>query len=536
MFGNTFSGIFGNIFLDMFNSIADGVYYVDRNKKIEYWNKGAENLTGLTSEDVTGKKCDEVLHYEDAAGLQLPSYEHPVVLCLQSSGSVVKDLVLLGKDTERRFVEEHSSPVFRDRKVVGAVSVLRDSRRMFPALETYLKNQRQERLVPICAWCKKIRLNDDSWKQLEKYLTDEGFGVFTHGMCPDCAENIFEKKVYLESYQKICKDISSSISLSEVLDLIVTNAVKVMNVKASMLRLLNKETQKLEVAAYYGLSEQYINKGPVDYDPTIFDALSGKAASTYDIIADPDAQYRRQAEDEGIRSILSIPVLFKKEVIGVLRMYTAEPIKYKPEDLRFMTAIAEQAAIAIMNAREFESTVSRAKEYLRAFEVVTKAVSSSLRLNEVLNLIVRKLPEVMSLKAATIRLLDESSQKLELVAAYGLSEQYLSRGAVDFEDNVREALQTRPVAMHDVTTDPKVHYQKEAGQEGIKSMLTLPIIVKGKVIGILRLLTATPRHFSDEDITFSSSLAEVCGTAIENAKMYEMLHLQSGDTRVQSNE
>ncbi len=518
--------MFGNIFLDMFNSIADGVYYVDRKKRISYWNKGAENLTGLTSEDVSGKKCDEVLHYEDATGLQLPSYEHPAVLCLQSAAPIVKDLILSGKDNEKKFIEEHCSPVFRDRKVVGAVSLLRDSRRMFPAVETYLKNQRQERLIPICAWCKKIRLNDDSWKQMEKYLTDEGFGVFTHGMCPECAENIFEKKIYLESYQNICKAISSSISLNEVLNLIVTNAVKVMNVKASMLRLLNKETQKLEVAAYYGLSEKYINKGPVDYEPTMFDALSGKAASTYDISADSGSKYRREAEEEGIRSSLSIPVMFKKEVIGVLRMYTSEPVKYKTEDLKFMTAIAEQAAIAIMNAREFESTVSRAKEYLRTFEDVTKAVGSSLRLNEVLNLIVRKLPEVMNLKAATIRLLDESSEKLELVAAYGLSEQYLARGPVDFEENVREALQTRPVAIHDVTTDPKVHYQKEAGQEGIKSMLTLPIIVKGKVIGVLRLLTGTPRHFSDEDITFSSSLAEVCGTAIENAKMYEMLKIK----------
>jgi len=526
--------MFGNIFLDIFNSMTDGVYYIDNKRRIEHWNKGAEILTGLTFKEVSGKTCDEVLHYEDSTGNRMPARDYPANMSLQSSRKVIKDIVFLRNDSEKRFIEEHSSPVFRNGKVVGAVSVLRDSHLIFPAVEAYFKDLRRERLIPICAWCKKIRLNDDSWKQIEKYLTDDGFGVFTHGMCPECAESIFEKKVYLESYQNICKAISSSISLNEVLNLIVTNAVKVMNVKASMLRLLNKETQKLEVAAYHGLSEQYINKGPVDYDPNIFDALSGKAASTYDISADSDAQYRRQAEAEGIRSILSIPVMFKKEVIGVLRMYTAEPIKYTTEDLKFMTAIAEQAAIAIMNAREFESTVSRAKEYLRAFEVVTKAVSSSLRLNEVLNLIVRTLPEVMNLKAATIRLLDESSKKLDLVAAYGLSEQYLARGPVDFEENVRHALQTGPVAIHDVTTDPKVHYQKEAGQEGIKSMLTLPIIVKGKIIGVLRLLTGTPRQFSEEDITFSSSLAEVCGTAIENAKMYEILHAQSGDARLQS--
>jgi len=311
-----------------------------------------------------------------------------------------------------------------------------------------------------------------------------------------------------------------------VLDLVVTNAVKVMNVKACMLRLLNKDTQKLEVAAYYGLSEKYVNKGPVDYDKSIEDALLGKAVSVYDITSDKNARYLKEAEEEGIRSILSIPVKFKKEVIGVLRMYTAEPVKYTEEDLRFMTAIAEQAAIAIINARTHESSLSKAREYLRVFVDVTKAVSSTLELNEVLDLIVKKLPEVMNLKAATIRLLDETGKKLELVAAYGLSERYLERGPVDLEENVREALQSKPVAIYDVTTDKRIHYQKEATEEGIKSMLTLPIISRGKVIGVLRLLTDKYRNFTEEDISFSASLAEVCGTAIENARMYEQLKSQ----------
>ncbi len=515
--------MFRKIDFTILDSISDGAYYISSSGKIEHWNRAAEALTGYTAEEAKKRNCEELLRYEDEAGAVLPGYEYPSALCLQSSRTVVKSLFVSGKGSEKKFVEEQASPVFKGGRITGAVSILRDNSRVFPLVESYVRKQRKDRLIPICAWCKQIRMGDDSWKQIEKYLTDEGFGVFTHGMCPDCAEKIFEKKVYLESYQNICKAISSSISLDEVLALIVTNAVKVMNVKACMLRLLNKETQKLEVAAHNGLSEKYVNKGPVDYDASIDDALSGKAVSIYDITSGADARYRGEVEAEGIRSILSIPVKFKKEVIGVLRMYTAEPVKYKSEDLKFMAAIAEQAAIAITNARTFETTVSRANEYLRVFEEVTKVVSSTLRLHEVLNLIVRKLPEAMSLKAATIRLLDGSKKTLELVAAHGLSEKYLARGPVDTEENVREALQVRPVAIYDVATDPKVHYQKEALQEGIKSMLTLPIVAKGTVIGVLRLLTSVPRRFSEEDISFSASLAEVCGTAIENAKMYEQL-------------
>jgi PAS domain S-box-containing protein len=515
--------MFRNIYFDILSHISDGVYYVDNKREIVFWNKGLEDITGYKAEEIRGKNCDEALHYEDETGTRLLVYEYPAVSCLQSAKTVVKNLFIVGRKNEKHYIEEQSSPVFKGEKIVGAVSVIRDNTRVFAAVESHIKSLRKNRLVPICAWCKKIKINENSWEQIEKHLTDEGFGVFTHGMCPDCADKIFEKKVYLESYQNISKAISSSLSLPEVLNLIVTNAVKVMNVKASMLRLLNKDTQQLEVAAYYGLSNSYVNKGPVEYDKSIEDALEGKAVSIYDITSDANAKYRADAEKDGIRSILSIPVKFKKEVIGVLRMYTSEPVKYKDEDLKFMTAIAEQAAIAIINARTFETTVSRAKEYLRVFQEVTKAVSSTLRLNEVLNLIVRKLPEVMNLKAATIRLLDQTGQKLELAAAYGLSEQYLGRGPVDTEENVREALQTRPVAIHDVATDPRVNYQKEAMEEGIRSMLTLPVVAKGKIIGVLRLLTDSPRHFTEEDIVFSESLAEVCGTAIENARMYEQL-------------
>jgi signal transduction protein with GAF and PtsI domain len=387
--------------------------------------------------------------------------------------------------------------------------------------EKVLERDQRERLIPICGWCKKIRTEQEKWEDVEVYLTKRGLGEFTHSICAVCAEKIFSKRVYLESYQNICKAISTSLALVEVLNLIVTNVVKVMNVKASSVRLLNRETKQLELASYHGLSERYANKGPVDCDGSIVDALAGKAVSIYDITADESSKYRKEALEEGIRSILSIPLRFGDEVIGVLRMYTSEPTEYSGEDLKFVAAIAEQAAIAIVNARVFEKTLSREKEYLRVFQQVTGAVSSSLQLDEVLNMIVRTLPEVMDLKAATIRLLDESGKYLELVAAHGLSDKYLGRGPVDMEENIREALDEKPVAIVDVSTDPRVYYRKEAEEEGIKSMLTLPVVARGKVIGILRLLTAHVRQFTQQDMDFAAALAEQCGTAIEHARMYE---------------
>jgi len=512
------------------DNVADGVYFVTPEKKITYWSRGAVSLTGLTAEEIVGKSFDQApFIYEDRKGNALQQYEYPVILCFQEKSPVSKNLFIKTKNKRTVQIEEIAAPLYNKGEIAGVVATLRDISGCIREMESQLKFEQKERLIPICGWCKKIRSDNNYWEQLEVYLTNEGFGMFTHGMCHTCAEKIFEKKIYMESYQNICKEISASITLDEVLQLIVTNVVKVMNVKASLLRLLNRKTNQLELAAYYGLSEAYVNKGPVGYDASIDDALAGKSVSVYDITEHEDSKYYKVALEEGIRSILSIPMWFEKQVIGVLRMYTSEPVRYTEEDLKFISAIAEQGAITIVNARRFEKAVSREKEYLRVFEEITKAVNSTLYVNEVLNMITKKIPEVMGLKAATIRLLDHTGKKLKLVAAYGLSEKYLNRGPVDTEENIIEALNEKPVAIYDVTVDSKVHYQKEAAEEGIKSMLALPVVARGKVLGVLRLLTGKPRSFSQQEIDFAASLAEQCGTAIENATMYEKIKKDYND-------
>jgi PAS domain S-box-containing protein len=509
------------LYSQILDHVADGIYFVGSNRKILYWNKGAVAISGFSSEEMVGQNCyTDLLSHEDEKGNTLCDSGCPLTAGMES-GPLRRNLFIRTKDGRKVLVEEHISALYRGGKQAGVIIAFRDIS-AFRELRPYqLRTQKMDRLIPICGWCKKIRKGAGTWEQLETFLTDEGFGDFTHSMCPSCAEKIFTKKIYMENYQNICKAISTSLSLEEVLKLIVTNVVKVMNVKASLLRLLNKEKNQLEIAAYHGLSASYANKGPVEYDASIDDALAGKPVSIYDITADKNAKYRKEAEREGIRSILSIPLRFKEEVIGVLRMYTAEPVGYSDEDLKFVAAIAEQAAIAIMNARMFERSVSREKEYLNVFQTVTDAVSGTLKVNEVLDLIVKKIPEVLHLKGATIRLLDESGTELKLVAAHGLSEKYLKKGPVDKEENIRAALNESPVAINDAATDPRIRYKKEAEEEGIKSMLTLPIIARGKVIGVLRLLTGHPRNFSDEEIDFAASLAKQCGTAIENARLYE---------------
>ncbi|MBF0608549.1 MAG: GAF domain-containing protein [Candidatus Magnetobacterium sp. LHC-1] len=406
------------------------------------------------------------------------------------------------------------------------------------------------KLNMVCGWCKKIKADDVKWQTVEEFLASAGLGDSTHGMCPDCSEKIFQKRVYLESYQNICKVISSSLSLDEVLNLIVTNVVKVMNVKACLLRLINKKSRTLDVAAHFGLSDEYVNKGSVGIDKSVEDALSGKSVSVYDITLDAHSKYHKVAVQEGIRSIVSIPLKFKDEIIGVLRMYISEPRDYTEEDLKFVSAIAEQAAIAIMNAKAFETIVSQEKRYLSLFQEISRTVSSSLNLGEVLDMIVRKIPEAMQVKAATIKLVDDKSKKIKMAASFGLSDNFLAKDPVTEGINISEALshiyqQTSslpflkekdmhlldglsyiPETIYDATTDPRILNRKDMIDEGIKSILTVPIIVRHKLIGVLKLFSGWYRNFTQQEIDFSASLAAQCGIAIENARMYEQRYVE----------
>ncbi len=328
---------------------------------------------------------------------------------------------------------------------------------------------------------------------------------------------------YLKAYQDISKAITSTLSLPEVLDLLVTHVKELMNLKACAIRLLNPETNRLEMVASHGLSEKYINKGPVDADQSIVDAMKGKTVSVYDVTEDPGSQYKEVSAKEGIKTIVSVPLRFKDRIIGVMRLYTSEPRNFSDDELNFVIGLAEQGAIAIQNAKIHEQIVSQERKFLKSFQQVSKAVTSTLAVNEVLNMIVTQVAEVMDLKACAVRLLDEKAKVLELVASHGLSEFYIKKGPVDADKSIADAMTGKPVIIKNAQEDPRTQYPEEAKKEGIFTIVSIPMIIKGKVIGVLRMYTGEPRDFTQQEIDFVSSLAEMGAIAIENARIYERI-------------
>jgi len=166
---------------------------------------------------------------------------------------------------------------------------------------------------------------------------------------------------------------------------------------------------------------------------------------------------------------------------------------------------------------------SKERTYFESFRKVLNAVTSTLSLEEVLNLLVRNVTEVMGLKACAIRLFYPSKRTLELVASYGLSQEYIQKGIVDADTSIAESMKGKTVTIYDITQDPRAQYPKEAVKEGIVSLGSIPVSLRGKVIGVMRIYTAAAHNFSEDELMFAEALAEMGAIAIQNARIHEGL-------------
>ena len=160
-----------------------------------------------------------------------------------------------------------------------------------------------------------------------------------------------KKEINYQVLSRICDLVGSARDLEEVAQQVVGELTDCLGLKGSALMLLDKRSKELKVAASYGLSQRYLNKGPLSSLKSITASLGEGPVAIYNVADDPRLQYPREAMIEGIASILSVPMVLKGKPLGVLRLYTSEPWEFTMPDLTFVTAIALMAGLVLENMR-----------------------------------------------------------------------------------------------------------------------------------------------------------------------------------------
>jgi len=163
------------------------------------------------------------------------------------------------------------------------------------------------------------------------------------------------EKSYYENLYEAAAILNSARDPDEVLHFFVENISKALGARACSLMLLTPDSKSLVHTVAYGLSNWYMRKGPVSADISISEALKGRPVAVLNATDDARVQYREQAKKEGIASILSVPMMLRDKTIGVVRVYTTKPTQFTLEDIYFVGAIANLGAIALENARLYQS-------------------------------------------------------------------------------------------------------------------------------------------------------------------------------------
>ncbi|MFQ5779794.1 MAG: GAF domain-containing protein [Nitrospiria bacterium] len=334
-----------------------------------------------------------------------------------------------------------------------------------------------------------------------------------------------EKTKELELLHRITESISSNLDLKRVLKEIVEMVVEMTQADAFLIYLLNESRDELILRASKNPHPKLIGRIRLE----IGEGITGWVAREKRLVAipknaedDPRFKFFHRLPEDRYQAFLSAPVISKGEVIGVLNVQHKRPHDHSNGEIALMTTIGHQVGNAIENARLYQEMEKKALQ-LETLSRVSRTITSDSYIEEILNLIVTMTAGMMNSKICSIMLLDENKGELKIIATQSLSEEYRRKANVKIGESAsgRAVKERRPIMLLDVTHDPLYCFPKLAKKEGLCSMLSVPMKIKNKVVGVINSYTSTEHSFSREEINLLQTVANQAAVAIENTSLLE---------------
>jgi len=269
-------------------------------------------------------------------------------------------------------------------------------------------------------------------------------------------------------------------------------------------------------------------------------ALEGRVVHVADILADPDYA-SPEAAASGRRTILGVPLLREGAVLGTIGLSRKRVEPYTERQIELVRTFADQAVIAIENARLLAELQARTDELtrsvaeLQALEEVLRAVNSSLDLDTVLATIISRAAQLSQADEGTIYEFDETEEVFVPKSAFGMSAERVEalrerRVRLGETHLGRAAVERAPVHVEDVQQDP-TNPDVGALLEGIHAVLAVPLLRDDKVVGGLVIRRRTVGGFAPTIPTLLQTFAGQAVLAIENARLFQELAARSEEAR-----
>ena len=335
----------------------------------------------------------------------------------------------------------------------------------------------------------------------------------------DAPENLNSSHERLRLLYQVSNVIHSTLDSQEALQLIVSEAVRVMRAASGSLVLINPTSNFLEIHAAQNLSSAARKlKLRVGEGITGWVAQSGKPARVGDVTQ--DKRYVSLRKD--VRSELAVPLEVQGEIRGVINVDSDRPDAFSADDQELLQELAGLAARVIHNTWLYEQLRLKVGLF-ESLSTVSRTINSTLNLDEALRAITKEACELMRARMCSLMLLDETREWLDLRASFGAGDAYIHKPRLSAGESLIGVVVRRkkPLQVANVQTDTRYQNVDLARRENLVSLLSVPLIFAGQCIGALSVYTARPYSFSNEEIKILSALAELSAIAIEKARLYE---------------
>ena len=324
----------------------------------------------------------------------------------------------------------------------------------------------------------------------------------------------------LSVVNQVSAAVSSTLELDELLDIALEQSLLAVEADTGSLMLVNEETNRLEIAASRGLDPVLVRKTSQAVGTSVAGWVVEHGESVLVTNAHTDPRFRMPFYRDSITSAASIPLRSKGEVIGVLNVNTTDPDRrFDERDLELLETVANELAVAIENARLY-ARVNRRTRQLDSLLEISKTVTSTLNLDELLRRLADEIVKLFALDACALMLLDDLSGRLRLGYGTGLK----TRRRYAYYDLASPlAAQVgrtgRKLIISNIQTSKRFATDLSE-REGFVSAICLPLKNVGKLVGAAVGFTRDTRTFVKSQHEIMRPLGELAGVAIRNARVY----------------
>jgi len=334
----------------------------------------------------------------------------------------------------------------------------------------------------------------------------------------------------INTYNALSKTLSKAADLKEMNEGVLDALVHEMNSDAAWIYLTDDDTGELNLCCFKGADEEVIDNVQVlkPYESFVKRVLmSEKALLIKNVLDDP----RVSPEETTVsvfNSIAGVPLIVKDigdargRVVGVLGVADRMSDYFSSLDIQFLTAIGNQLGVAIENARLIDNLKEKVKQ-IKLINEISSVVNSSLSIGHIFRLAFSEIRQMIDFDRASITLLQEGKDLLEIFAIDTRRPTKLTKGVVAPTKKTSAgwvATHQKPWINHDLRSEMSFRYDSALRKEGIRSTISVPLY-KDRPLGALNLDSTGPDTFSEKDLDILLPIAKHLSVALENALLFE---------------